>query len=112
MQSPFRRSHSRYSRQAITLLGRLIRAGRIERKLSAGELATRAGISRSLLYRIEGGDPSCSIGSVFETAAIVGVPLFEEDRPTLKARLADTESRLVLLPKSIRSRQPEVKDDF
>lgn len=106
------RIHSRYSREAIKLLGYLIRAGRLEQKLSTERLATRAGISRSLLYRIENGDPSCSIGAVFEVAAIVGVALFEQDRAGLKARLADYETRLALLPKSIRKPETKVEDDF
>lgn len=59
--------------EGLALLGQLIRAGRIERKITAQELATRAGISRALLYRVEHGDPQCSIGAVFEAATIVGV---------------------------------------
>jgi len=106
------RTHSRYSREALKLLGHLIRAGRIERKLGTDQLAARAGISRSLLYRMERGDPSCSIGAVFEVAAIVGVALFEQDRADLKARLTDYEARLALLPKSVRKRATKVKDDF
>ncbi|BBO88966.1 helix-turn-helix domain-containing protein [Desulfosarcina ovata] len=50
------RTYSRYSRDAVTLLGALIREARKERKLTAQELADRAGISRSMLEGIEGGD--------------------------------------------------------
>lgn len=105
-------THSRYSREAIELLGRLIRAGRVERCLTTEETATRAGISRALLYRIEQGDPTCSIGAVFEVAAIVGVSLFEDERSSLAARIAETDSRLALLPKSIRKSKATLKDDF
>jgi len=41
-------------------------------------LASRAGISRALLRRIERGDPSCSIGVVFEVATIGGSSLFDQ----------------------------------
>lgn len=77
MAKPVERAHSRIALEAIAVIGRLIRLGRSEHRMTAQELAERAGISRALLYRIEHGDPSCSIGAVFEAATIVGVPLFE-----------------------------------
>ena len=38
-----RRTYSRYGREAVTVLGQLIRTNRIERKLSVAELAERVG---------------------------------------------------------------------
>ncbi|HYJ30187.1 MAG TPA: helix-turn-helix transcriptional regulator [Allosphingosinicella sp.] len=90
----------------------MIRAGRIERKLTAEELAARAGISRALLYRIENGDPSCSIGAMFEAATIAGVPLFEDEQSKLTMRVNEVESRLTLLPKSIQKARAKASDDF
>ena len=58
------RPYSRYSREAVVLLGQLIRLARIGHKLTFEELAERAGMSRGLLHRIERGDPGCAIGSV------------------------------------------------
>ena len=107
-----RRTYSRYGREAVTVLGQLIRINRIERKLSVAELAERVGASRDLMQRIEQGDPRCGIGTVFEAAAIVGVPLFEEDRGRLTMRVAEQEKKLRLLPKSIRRTRTVVKDDF
>ncbi|MGH9564081.1 MAG: hypothetical protein ACRD3S_21725, partial [Terracidiphilus sp.] len=75
-------------------------------------LAYRAGISRGLLHRIERGDPSCGIGVVFEVAAIAGVQLFEEDLDRLAGRLARSNEKLELLPKSVRAPRKAVKDDF
>src|SRR3546814_11908451 len=66
------RSYSRYTREAVRLLGGLIRARRIERRLSVEDLATSSGVSRDMMRRIEQGDPRCAIGLVFEAAAIVG----------------------------------------
>lgn len=106
------RSHSRYTRQALVLLGGLVRAGRTERKMKAQELADRAGISRDMLYRVEKGDPRCEIGVVFELAAIVGVPLFEPELAGLQARGRELEAKLALLPKAVRKAGAEVKDDF
>ena len=73
------RSYSRYTEEALTLLAKLIRAYRLEKKMSAQEVADRAGISRGMLSRIEKADPKCEIGATFEVARIVGVTLFEAE---------------------------------
>ena len=52
MAKPNQRTYSRYSLDALKLLGGLIRSGRIEAKLTTQELAERVGISRGLLSRI------------------------------------------------------------
>ena len=106
------RTYSRYGREAVLVIGQLIRIARIGRKLSVAELAERAGVSRDMMQRIEHGDPRCGIGTVFEAAAIVGVPLFEADRDTLSGRLIEQEEKLRLLPKSVRKTRTAVKDDF
>lgn len=53
MPKSITRTYSRYSRDAVALLGGLIRSARKERKLTIQEVAERAGISRGLLQRIE-----------------------------------------------------------
>lgn len=103
---------SPYALEAARLLGQLIRLGRIDRGLSAQQLAERAGVSRGLVQRIEQGDPGCTIGAVFETARIVGVSLFDPEPSRLTAMLADNEAKLSLLPQSVRARKSEVEDDF
>lgn len=106
------RTYSRYTLQALGLMGALLRTARIEKRMPAHGLAQRVGISRDMLYRIERGDPRCEIGAVFELAAILGVPLFEPDLGRLQARAREVEDRLTLLPKAVRAPQAEVKDDF
>ena len=106
------RTYSRYSRDAVSLLGALIREARNERRITAQELADRAGISRGLLQRIEKGNPKCEIGAVFEVAAIVGVKLFDADESTLTNSLRQTREKLALLPKSVRKKPKAVHDDF
>ena len=106
------RTYSRYSRDAAALLGTLIREARHARKLTAQELADRAGISRSMLQRIENGNLKCEIGAVFEVAAIVGVRLFDADETTLAKNLRQSNEKLALLPKSVRKKSKTVKDDF
>jgi transcriptional regulator with XRE-family HTH domain len=112
MAKPLSRPFSRYSRDAAVLLGQLIRRGRIERKLTAEDVAQRTGISRGLLRRIERGDTGCSIGAVFEVAAVTGVKLFDADQPSLAANLSANAATLTLLPKSVRISTRAVKDDF
>lgn len=106
------RPYSPYSREATILLGQLIRRARIERKITAGELAERAGLSRGLVQRIEKGDPGCAIGAVFETATIVGLRLFDADRAGLSQAIGATTATLALLPKAVRASRIEVKDEF
>jgi transcriptional regulator with XRE-family HTH domain len=112
MARPASRTYSRYSQQALRLLGGLLRAARIEKKIGTQVLAERAGISRDLLYRIEKGDPRCEIGVVFELAAILGVPLFEPEPGGRAARRPEVEGRRILLPQAVHAPRDEVKDDF
>ena len=111
MAKPNTRPYSRYGLEAAELLGLLIHDARTERGLTVAEAAERAGISRGLVHRIENGEMGCSIGAVFELAAIVGVPLFEPEPSTLTRHLAAARSKLTLLPKKVRKSTKAVKDD-
>lgn len=105
-------TYSRHALEALRLLGQSIRAARIERRMTTAELAERIGISRPSLHRIERGDPKIAIGSAFEAATIVGVPLFEVDPSRLAGDLIRLEEKLALLPKMIRAPKVEVDDAF
>ncbi|VAW47253.1 transcriptional regulator, XRE family [hydrothermal vent metagenome] len=104
--------YSQYSINAVSLIGRQIRVERKYKKMTTIELAERAGISRGLLQRIEKGDPKCNIGAVFEVATIVGIKLFDADKISLQKQIYQLEEKLILLPKSIRHKRSELKDDF
>jgi transcriptional regulator with XRE-family HTH domain len=106
------RTYSRYSLEAISLLGSVIRVARKERKMTAQEVANRAGISRGLLQRIEKGDPKCEIGATFEVATILGVKLFDAEATTITKHIRQTEDKLVLLPKAVRKKVKVADDDF
>lgn len=106
------RTYSRHTRDAVTLLGKLIRLARKERGLSAAELAERTGISRGTLQRIEKGDPKVEIGIMFEAATIVGVNLFDADNGRLSENIARTDDKLALMPKAIHKPSKVAKDDF
>jgi transcriptional regulator with XRE-family HTH domain len=104
--------YSRYSADAVQLMSSLIKVARKERKLTTQDIADRAGISRGLVQRIEKGDMKCSIGAVFEVAAILGVKLFDADETSLSKNLRQNEDKLALMPKSIRKKARVVNDDF
>lgn len=107
-----KRSYSRVTRQALDMLGKLIRIGRAERGLTAQDLADRAGISRTTLSSIEKGAPGPEIGIVFEVASIVGLRLFDHDERTFQVHNARLGEKLALLPKRVRQKAKEVDDDF
>lgn len=112
MAKPKARTYSRYALQALELLGTLVRTRRTEMKMTAQQLAVRAGISRDMLHRIEKGDPRCEIGVVFELAAILGIPLFASEFHQLQARTREVEEKLTLLPRKVRSQTTKVNDEF
>ncbi len=108
---PRKRTYSRVTRQALTMLGNLIRIGRIERGLTAKDLAERAGISRTTLSNIERGAPGAEIGIVFELAVLLGVRLFDSNERILEIHSAHLKEKLTLLPESVRKAK-QFSDDF
>ena len=112
MVKPLSRPFSQYSLDALALLGQLVRESRHAKAMTSTDLASRAGISRALLKRIERGDPGCSIGVVFEVATICGVSLFEQEKWQLSSYLSLHTEKMALLPKAVRRSSIEVKDDF
>ncbi len=106
------RSYSQYTNEAVSLLGKLIKLGRKKRRWSEFDLAERAGIARDTVQRIEKGDPTCSLGLVFEAASLVGIPLFDSGNVSLATHLERTDDILTLLPKSVRKSNKDVDDDF
>ena len=112
MVKPLSRPFSQYSLDALALLGQLVREARNAKAMTTTDLASRAGISRSLLQRIERGDPGCSIGVVFEVATICGVSLFEQEKRQLSSALSRHGEKMALLHKAVRPGFVGVKDDF
>jgi transcriptional regulator with XRE-family HTH domain len=107
-----KRTFSPYAQQAALLLGQLVRTARIKRRMTANDLSLRAGISRGLLRRIEAGDPTSTIGAVFEVAAIVGVKLFDAEQGGITSAIESNREVMTLLPRAVRRGQREIKDDF
>ena len=103
---------SRYAENALKLMADTLRAARTEQRLSQADLAGRAGISRSLLARVERGEPGCAIGTVFELAASLKVPLFGLDEKELAREAHRVADRLALLPAAVHNRRIAVDDNF
>jgi DNA-binding XRE family transcriptional regulator len=112
MASLQKRAYFRTTREATELLGKLIRLGRRERKMTEEDLAGRAGISRRTLQKIERGNMTCEIGLFFEVATVVGVKLFGlEDSATFALQRDRVDDKLALLPQRIRN-SVKVDDAF
>lgn len=93
-------------------LGALVAQARRERGWTAVELAERVGVSVVTLRKIERGDPSVSLGSALNAAAVLRLPLFGTNSPSEQAGLADAaRQRLALLPERIHQRR-RVDNDF
>ncbi|MEM7475284.1 MAG: helix-turn-helix transcriptional regulator [Planctomycetota bacterium] len=60
-------------RRILEGLGENIRLARLRRKLSAGQVAERAGISRNTLYLLEKGSGNSSITTVFQVLVVLGL---------------------------------------
>jgi transcriptional regulator with XRE-family HTH domain len=105
-------AYSKTARYAADLLGRQIKLARKQRRWSQTELARRAGIARSTVQKIEGGDLGVSLGLAFELAALVGIRLFNAETDDLRHSLRDTNERIALLPKHTHGRKRSIDDDF
>jgi transcriptional regulator with XRE-family HTH domain len=57
----------------LTVLGENIKLARLRRKLTAEQVAERAGISRSTLWQIEKGLPNVSLGNYAQALFVLGL---------------------------------------
>ena len=63
-------------------VGENLRLARLRRRLSAQQVADRAGISRSTLQNLEKGSPSISMGNLLQVLVVLGL---EKDFPKMAA---------------------------
>jgi hypothetical protein len=63
------------------------------------------------MYQIEHGELGVSLGLALEAAAVVGVPLFDEDPALRRLETRRVEDQLALLPRTVR-KPASVDDDF
>lgn len=90
----------------------MIAAARKERNMSQLELAQRLGVSRLTVIEIEKGSPTVALGTVFEAAVIVGIPLLTEDKKELDKLATSIAAIARVLPKRGRGKNQVVDDDF
>ncbi|WP_082487615.1 helix-turn-helix transcriptional regulator [Leifsonia sp. Root112D2] len=102
-------SLSPWTIDALRVLGRQISSERRLRQWTQESLAERAGISSKTLIGIEKGAPGAAIGTVFELASLLGIPLVGAAEPTAR-QVVDT--RFALLPTRVHAREREDDDDF
>ena len=102
---------SRATQHGLALIATELQLARKERKLTETDLANRVGCSRDTIRAIEAGKPTVAVGTIFEAAFILGIDLFG-DPSEITNRLETNRKHLQLLPKSIRARKPEFRDDF
>jgi len=102
------------ARQALRLLGGLIEEGRIRKGWSREALAQRIGVGTITVRRIIRGEPGVAIGTYFEAAALVDIPLFVQESPReLERELSRQQEKLTLPPSRVRRPAAEpVDDDF
>lgn len=103
------RTYSPATTEAASILGGRVRQARIERRWTIQELADRIGVSRITVRKVEQGDPKVELGVAFEAAALLGVPLFDEDPARRRLEARRVEDRLALLPRY--ARKPSGTDD-
>jgi transcriptional regulator with XRE-family HTH domain len=113
MSAPKTRIYSRYTIEALSIMGDMIKLARRERRLTQEDLADRSNLSLGLIKRIEKGDSKCQIGAAFEVATILGVRLFHEEHSSLAVSSERIKDKLALLPKKVRKdKRRAVDDDF
>jgi len=104
-----------YSPQAVAAvetLGLEIARGRRERRWTLVELAERAAISVVTLRQVERGSPTVAIGTVFELATLVGLPLLGATDRAQSIEIRDrARDRLMLLPARVREPSTRPDDD-
>ena len=103
---------SNHTRRTLSILAAMIAAARKERRMSQDQLARRLGVSRLTVRSIEKGSPTVAIGTVFEAAVIVGIPLLAEDRRELDQLATSVAAIAQVLPKIGRGKNQNVDDDF
>lgn len=58
----------------------------------------RVGVSRGVIQHVEAGEPGTSIGTAFEAAVILGIPLFDVPTSQLRALYRQKQQVNTLLP--------------
>ncbi len=96
----------------LKTLSAMIKAARLERGMSQAELSERLGVSRYTVIALEKGEPKVGVGTVFEAATIVGIPLLANDQRELNKLATTVASLTSILPERGRRKKITLDDDF
>ena len=107
-----RYAYSRTARRAAQLLGSQVKQARLERRWSVRELAERAGVSTNTLHKVEQGDPTVALGTAFDVASLLGVPLYYEDYRRLASEVERHRERAALLPQRVHQPEGNLDNEF
>lgn len=102
---------SRIPKKTLKVIGSLIKNARRERHFSQDALAERLNVTRQTVMAIEKGDHKVAIGTFFEAAYLLGIPLLSTDEKQLTQWQSVLNGFDALLPKKIRKKK-QVSDDF
>lgn len=101
------------AQDALAVLASMIRAARMRRGMTAAELATRTGVSRGVIQRLEAAEPGTAIGTAFEAAVVLGIPLFDTAPERLGTLLDQHREVAALLPRrAFQASQRKPENDF
>jgi len=61
------------AQERLSALGERLRAARLRRRVSQGEIAARVGVSRATIARLERGDPNVAVGVLTRALGVLGL---------------------------------------
>lgn len=105
-------SPSKITLVALELFAAQLEAARREQRMTQAELAERVGVSINTIKSVLRGKPQAAMGTAFECASVLGVPLFDEEPARKVVILNELRARLKLLPKAGRGQRGNIDDDF
>lgn len=97
------------SQDALAVMGQLVRMLRIKQGITLEALAGRVSVSKQTMINIEKGAPGVAIGSVFNAAVEVGVPLFSPDETEVARMRRRGDEVLSLMPARVETEK--INDD-
>ena len=95
---------------ALKLLGSDLAAARKSRRMTQANLATRVGVGRNLISRMETGDPRVSIGVIMTSAWVLGLEQNLANALHPKTDPGFIKSARLSLPERVRPERPPSED--
>lgn len=105
-------TYSNHTLRAVALLAAMIKAARKQRNMSQATLAERLGVSLLTVRSIEKGSLKVAVGTVFEAATILGIPLLAENQRELDQMSKSLAAITTILPQRSGRKTVMADDDF